>query len=145
MATGQDDRIVADGRAEDRSTGGELNAAVTRAIVAIHRRHVGRGPTRAQAFFRQNMLVSVLSEVMTQPERKLVESGRTALVADLRRELQATMHDDLVSAVEELTGCGVVALLSDVHIASDTAAQVFVLDRTIHPEAVADAPSDRFR
>src|SRR4051794_37202191 len=32
--------------------GGELNASVARAAVRLHRSYVGRGPTRARAFFR---------------------------------------------------------------------------------------------
>jgi uncharacterized protein YbcI len=134
MATDQSERMALNRRPHGRPAGGELNAAITRAIVAIHRRHLGRGPTKAQAFFRHNVVVVVLSDVMTTPERNLVGAGRAELVRDVRHRLQATMRDDVVAAVEELTGCVVTALMSDVDIASDTAAEVLVLDRPVHPD-----------
>jgi uncharacterized protein YbcI len=137
MATDQDDRMAIDGREHARPAGGELNAAITRAVVAIHRRQVGRGPTKAHAFFRNDVVVVVLSNVMTTPERRLVADGRGELVAEMRHQLQATMHDALVAAVERLTGCGVTALMSDIHVGSDTAVEVFVLDRPVHAEEPA--------
>ena len=34
-----------------RLTGGELNAAITKALVKIHTSHLGRGPARASTFY----------------------------------------------------------------------------------------------
>ena len=138
MATEQEDCIEVQGRTHERPAGGDLKAALARAVVAIHRRHLGRGPTKVQAFFRQNVVVVVLTEVMTTPEHTLVAAGRTELVADVRRQLQVTMHDDLVLAVETLTGCRVSALMGDIDVAADTSAEVFVLDRPIEPAQPAD-------
>ena len=138
MATDQGDCIEAESQAHERSAGGDLRAALTRAVVAVHRRHLGRGPTKAQAFFRQNVVVVVLTEVLTTPEHTLVAAGRAELVAEVRRQLQAAMHDELVLAVECLTGCGVSGRMSDIDVASDTAAEVFVVDRPIEPERPTD-------
>jgi uncharacterized protein YbcI len=127
------------GRAE-RPTGGRLNADLARAVVRAHRDCTGRGPTKAQAFFRHNVVVCVVQSVLTRAERSLVEAGRSAAVVEGRRELQATMRPQLVSAVEELTGCRVTAFLSDNHVEPDVGVEVFVLDRPVPSPGAGDGP-----
>jgi uncharacterized protein YbcI len=117
--------------AEDRTTAGTLNAAIARAVVRVHREQVGRGPTKAQAFFHHNIVVVVMRDVMTQAERSLAETGRRGAVREVRRQLQTTMRPELIAAVEELTGATVDALLSDDQLDPDVSAQVFVMDRPV--------------
>lgn len=115
----------------EQLTGGRLNAALANAVVQIHNTYVGRGPSKGQAFFRDNVIVVVMQETLTKAERSLIEAGRKDHVLGMRREFQRTMEDDLVGAVEELTGCKVVAFMSDNHVDPDMAAELFVLDRPV--------------
>jgi uncharacterized protein YbcI len=115
----------------DVLTGGELNAAIARAVVRIHRDYVGRGPTKAQAFFRGNVVVVVLQDVMTTAEKTLVADGQSEAVLKLRHSFQIAMRGELSDAVERLTGCKVDAFMNDNHIDPDIAAQVYVLDRPV--------------
>jgi uncharacterized protein YbcI len=117
-------------------TGGELNAAIARSAVRVHSRFVGRGPTKAQAFFRHEFVVVVMQGAMTRSERNLAGGGSAEAVRELRRELQETMRPALVSRVEEATGRKVVAFLNDNHVDPDVSVEVFVLDQ---PVPVADA------
>jgi uncharacterized protein YbcI len=117
----------------DRVAGGELNASVSRAVVQIHRAHVGRGPTKAQAFYRHDVIVVVLEDVLTTAERTLTAHGRADVALAGRRALEAAMHDELVAAVEGLTGARVRALMHDTHVAPDVSSAVFVLDRPVDP------------
>lgn len=115
-----------------------MNAALTRSVVAVQSRVAGRGPTRARAFFRHDVVVVVMEDALTTAEHELVAGGRAAAVLDLRKQLQELMRAELVAAVERLTGCRVLALLSDNHIDPDVAIEVFVLDRSLpdeHPGA----------
>ncbi len=43
-------------------------------------------------------------ETLTKAERKLIEGGQGAAVRETRRMLQDTMRDEMVTAVEDLTG-----------------------------------------
>ena len=61
--------------------GGELNAAVARAAVRVHRWHAGRGPTKARAFFRHDVVVAVLEDALTVTERSLIADDRRDAVA----------------------------------------------------------------
>jgi uncharacterized protein YbcI len=110
---------------------GTLNAALARAVVRIHRSVVGRGPTKAQAFFRQNVIVVVMREVLTPMERTLAANNDAETVRDIRRTCKQAMLPGLQEAVESLTGCGVEVCLGDTDVEADTAVLVFTLDRPV--------------
>jgi len=114
-----------------KGSGGELNAALAQAVVRLHHDYMGRGPSAASAFFRENVVVVVVERVMTAAERSLAESGRRGGVRDVHRDLVEVMRADLTAAVEDLTKRRVTALMSDLHVGSDMASLVFVLDGSI--------------
>jgi uncharacterized protein YbcI len=114
---------------------GELNASIARAAVRLHRSHVGRGPMKARAFFRDSIVVVVLEDVLTQSERSLVASGRHDTVIRVREALLETMRADLIAAIETLTDRCVTALMSATHLEPDMAAEIFVLDRPVESES----------
>lgn len=118
----------------EQLTGGRLNAALADACVRIHNQYLGRGPSKAQAFFRDRVVVVVMEETLTKAERSLAESGRTDHVMTMRREFQSTMEEDLNRVVEDLTGCRVVAFMSDSHLDPDIAGELFILDRPVPGE-----------
>lgn len=141
VSTGPElDRVEA-GAAEP-TLDGELNAAVARAVVGIYRDIAGRGPTRARAFFRDDVLVVVLRDVLTTGERSMVRAGRTDSVRATRGGLQDVMQDALITAVEHLTSCTVQMLLSSTQAETGLAAQVFLLDRPVRaPGSTGPEPS----
>jgi uncharacterized protein YbcI len=114
-----------------RLSGGELNAAIARSVVRYHNEHLGRGPTRARAFYRDNVIVVLLEDAMTKAERSLAASGKSDAVRDIRAAIQDAMRAALVATVETLTGCKVDAIMSTTHLDPDMAAEVFVLDRPV--------------
>jgi uncharacterized protein YbcI len=123
-------------------TGGRLNQAIADAVVHAYRRVLGRGPTRAQAFYHQSVVVVSMQETLTPAERALVADGRQAAVHEMRDQLQETMRPELVAAVEELTGRRVDAFTGATHLDPDLAFALFVLDRPVAGEPVrpAEAP-----
>ena len=125
----------------DKPIGGELNAGIARAVVRIHRDSVGRGPTKAQAFFRGNIVVVVLEQVLAKEERTLVSSGHEDAVMALRHELLVTMKPDLMAAVETLTNCRVVAMMGDTNLKADMAGHIFVLDEAIETQPAGAPPA----
>jgi uncharacterized protein YbcI len=128
-----DARMAIDLPIPDRVAGGELNAAVARAVVQIHRTYVGRGPTKAQAFYRHDVVVVVLEDVLTTAERSLIADSRADVALAGRRALEAAMRDDLVAAVGGLTGARVRALMHDTQVEPDVSSVVFLLDRPVDP------------
>lgn len=112
----------------ERLAGGELNAAITSALVGIHNRYLGRGPRTASTFYHGNVLVTLMHEVLTHAEKSLTETGQIEAVNNIRHLFQETMAADFREAVERLTGRKVLAFISGNHIDPDIAAQLFILD-----------------
>jgi uncharacterized protein YbcI len=120
-------------------TGGELNAAITSAVVGIHNAHLGRGPKTASTFHKDNIIITVMYEVMTQAEKVLAEGANEDAVTRMRHLFQKTMEADFTDAVERLTGHKVIAFISGNNTKPDIATEVFILDSPL----VATTPTPR--
>jgi uncharacterized protein YbcI len=110
---------------------GRLNQAIANAIVRRRKVFLGRGPTKAQAFYRDNVVVVVMEDSLTEVERRVADGGGRDAVLGMRLRYQLTMRTELVDVVEGLTGCHVEAFIGGNHISPDLAAEVFVLDRPV--------------
>jgi uncharacterized protein YbcI len=111
--------------------GGELNQAITRALVGIHNKYLGRGPRSATTFYHDNVVVTLMHGVLTGAEKTLSETNHGEAVSQIRHLFQQTMHADFHAAVERLTGHKVVAFISGDGLDPDVAAAVFILDRPL--------------
>jgi uncharacterized protein YbcI len=108
--------------------GGELNAAVTSALVGIHTEYLGRGPRSASTFHHGNVLVTLMEDVLTAADKSLMRTGQVDAVKHFRQLLQETMEPDFREAVERITGRKVLAFISGNQIDPDIAAELFILD-----------------
>lgn len=111
----------------ERASAGEMNAEIARTVVQIYRSFRGRGPSKARAFFRDDVLVVVLEDVMTPSERSLMLNGGAADALALRRDVHEVMRPALTASVEALSGCSVRALVGESHDDPDVAVEVFLL------------------
>lgn len=119
--------------------GGELNAEIARSVVGIYRHACGRGPTKARAMFRSDVVVVILEDVLTPAERSLIADGRADAALDMRRSLHAAMRPTLATAIAEATGCPVRAVMSDSNDDPDVTVEIFLLGRPVDPSRVAPA------
>ena len=134
---------MADQPPTDALQGGQLNAAISQAVVHAFADYIGRGPTKARTSIRDNLVVCLLESTLTKAEQSLVADGKDQLVLDTRRAFQNTMRTDLVDAVQTLTRRKVIAFMSDNHIDPDIATETFLLEPLVlEPvEAGVDAPN----
>ena len=107
---------------------GALRSAVSQAIVRIHAEHYGKGATQAKTYAWDNLLVTVLRDVLTVAERTLVDVGRSDTVRDVRTTFQFTMQETFCAAVERLTGRRVHSFMSQVDPQTGLGVEVFVLE-----------------
>jgi len=121
--------------------GGALNAAISNAVVRLFRENVGKGPTKARTIHSGNFVLCVLEDAMTKAERNLATHGKAEYVLGMRHAFQETMQEQLIGAVEELTGRKVAAFMSSNHVDPDVAAEVFVLDAAITEDAEVGGPA----
>lgn len=107
---------------------GHLNASISNAIVRLHREYLGRGPTKARTTIHDDTVVVLMSDTLTKAEHSLVADGKEDEVLSTRHSFQRTMRNDMVAAVEEITGRTVQAFMSANHIDPDLACEVMVLE-----------------
>ena len=112
----------------ETSTTGSLNRDISRAMVALFKDAMGRGPGRARTYIENGLVVTVLHDTMTKAERTLKDENLEDHVRSLRRVFQGTFRDEAIAVVERLTGRKVLAFLSDHAVDPDYAIEVFVLE-----------------
>jgi uncharacterized protein YbcI len=78
--------------------GGELNAALTSALVGVHTAHLGRGPRIASTFHHGSVIVTLMHDVMTPAEGTLAQTGNAPAVTNMRHLFRETMQAEFSAA-----------------------------------------------
>src|SRR5215213_3485905 len=107
---------------------GAVRSAISQAIVRIHAEHYGKGATQAKTYVWDNLVVTVLRDVLTTAERTLVEVDRADTVREVRTTFQVTMEPTFRSTIERLTGRRVQSFMSQVDPVSGLGVEVFLLE-----------------
>jgi uncharacterized protein YbcI len=107
---------------------GAVRSAISQAIVRIHAEHYGKGATQAKTYVWDNLVVTVLRDVLTVAERTLVEVEHADTVRDVRTTFQFSLEQTFRDAVERLTGRRVHSFMSQVDPVNGLGVEVFVLE-----------------
>ncbi len=113
---------------DEKNTSRALNRDISRAMVALFKQAMGRGPGRARTYIEDAIVVTVLHDTMTKAERTLRDENLEDHVRSLRRIFQGTFRDEAIAVVERLTGRKVLAFLSDHAVEPDYAVEAFILE-----------------
>jgi uncharacterized protein YbcI len=109
-------------------TRGRMLAAVSSAMVALHKEQFGRGATRARTNFAgADALVCVLEDLLLPAERTMVAMGEQQRVRDTRTYLQVATAEQFMTTVEEIVHRKVHAFASACDPDNDTVFEVFSL------------------
>jgi uncharacterized protein YbcI len=109
-------------------SGSELLAAVTAAMVSLHERYYHRTPVSAKTLLLgDDLLVCVLGGVYTDVEQTMIELQRATVVQETRSAFQTAMQRRFIDKVEQLSGRGVLAFISNQHVGPDMEIEVFML------------------
>jgi uncharacterized protein YbcI len=115
---------------EETLSAGELQAALSNAIVRIMREFYGKGAARSRTMIFDNFVFVVLEDVLTTAEMTLRNGGAGDLVRRVRMRFEDLMTATFVGEVERLTGRTVVAYHSQVVLEPPSCFEIFVLDPT---------------
>ena len=99
-----------------------VTSAISDAISSLLSRRTGRGATSSWTTFSRDLVVCVMGNALTNGEKSLAEFGRPEAVLSIRKAYQ-----EAIGIVEELSGRRVAAFMSNNHIDSDLAIEIFVL------------------
>lgn len=107
---------------------GQALVDLSNAIVALHRRHFGRGPGAAKSFLSDGMAICVLSDVYTAVERTLIEAGQGEHVRRTRALHQQALEHEYRRRAEAIIGAPVSAYLSVANVEPDVCVEIFFLE-----------------
>jgi uncharacterized protein YbcI len=110
----------------DETTNGEMARQISRGIVDLHKKYLGRGPSHARTHLHDDVSVTLLSGTMTHSEETLKDEDREEMVREQRRVFQDAFRKEAIALAEQITGRDVVAFLSDHAVDPDYAVEVFV-------------------
>jgi len=80
-------------------------AAVSNAMVTLHKEQFGRGPHRARTYFAgADVMVTVLEDTLLPAEHALVAMGESLRVQEGRLFMQEATQRRFIAAVEEIVG-----------------------------------------
>jgi uncharacterized protein YbcI len=109
-------------------------AAVSNALVALHKHQFGRGPTRARTHYAgPDAMLCVLDDALLPAEQALVALGAGLRVEETRLFFQSATAREFIDTVEQITGRHVRAFSS----ATDPQAGVVCEIYVFHPEEAA--------
>src|SRR5215218_4608662 len=111
----------------DRTSLGDMRAAISKEIVRLQAEYYGKGPTRAKTYISEDLVVVVLEESFTRAEKTLAERGERDAIEHIRRRFQQQMAEEFTSVVEQATGRKVRAFLSETNIDQDVSVETFLL------------------
>jgi uncharacterized protein YbcI len=119
-------------------------AQISTALVQLHSRYYGKGPTKAKTHMVDDTVVCILRGGFTTVERTLIETGEIESVYQMRRSFQQAMEDDFRRVIEAATGRNVIAYMSSIHVDPDLAVELFVLEPAEEPapETPAEAADE---
>jgi uncharacterized protein YbcI len=107
----------------------EQLSALTRELIALHKRFYGRGATKARALFAHaNLLLIEMEDIFITIEHTMLEKGQRDFVREARRTFHSATRDEFVAAVERLTGRKVESYESVTFTAPDRVLEIFYLD-----------------
>jgi uncharacterized protein YbcI len=105
-------------------------AAISNAMVRLHKEQFGRGPTNARAYFAApDTVVCVLEDVLLPAEHKLVEMGEHQRVRETRMAFQVATAAEFVGAIEQILNRKVRAFSSGTDVVKDVVFENFLLER----------------
>ena len=107
---------------------GAMRSAISQAIVRIHAEHYGKGATQAKTYAWDDLVVTILRDVLTTAERTLIEVDKAETVRSVRTTFQFTMEATFRAAIERLTGRRVLSFMSKVDPQNGLGVEVFVLE-----------------
>jgi uncharacterized protein YbcI len=110
---------------------GQLAAAISNAIVGIHSKHYGKGPTKAKTYLVDDVVITVMQDVFTTVERTLIEHEKGDLVREVRTAFQFTLRDEFKEAIGQIVGRDVRAFISQIDCEADIAVEVFLLSNGV--------------
>ena len=107
---------------------GSLRTALANAMVAIMKRHYGKGPTGAKAWLLDDYVFIAMEGGLTRNEETLIEDGKEEVVRAYRLAFQESIRMETMGTIAELAGRKVLTYHSQIVFGPPRAFEIFVLE-----------------
>ncbi|MBU4274174.1 MAG: DUF2294 domain-containing protein [Kiritimatiellae bacterium] len=113
-------------------TKGQLEAEISEAIIKFEKEYMGRGPEETKSYLIDDMVLVRLRGVLTPAEKNLAKiDGSTqgrALIKQVRIELLEKARCMLEVLVQDITGCEIRSMHTDISTSTGERVIIFTLD-----------------
>ena len=114
------------GRIEESST----TAALSNALVALHKEQFGRGPTLVRSHFAgPDVSVTIFQDALLPAEKALAEMGEHLRVQETRLFFQEATRDRFIKTIEDVVGRKVFSFHSTCDARTGTVIEIAVFER----------------
>jgi uncharacterized protein YbcI len=121
---------------------GQTASAISRELVRLYSRKLGRGPTKARTTVNTNTVMVVFQETLTRSELTLLRAGQGTSVVATRLSMAEAMRSDATEIVESLTERTVTAYVPGLDVDANVAVLAFLLDPVPETGSVVIAEQD---
>ena len=108
--------------------GGAQAAAISNALVQLHRRAYGKGPTKAKTYLLDGVVLCVLEGGALRIEATLRDHGEEEMVHQVRRTFQGALNHEFRDIIESTTGRTVRAFMSQFDPEHNIGVEIFFLN-----------------
>jgi len=121
--------------AESVKTKGEIEAAISEAIVHFEIDYMGRGPKEARSYIVEDLILVRLKGMLTPAEQQLTKSpDGVELIKKMRSTIIDNARAEFSRVITNTTGVAVRDILTDISIDTGERVFVFILDRNLGKE-----------
>src|SRR5688500_195260 len=79
---------------QETTTTAEVGREISREIVGLFKKYVGRGPTYARTYVHDDLVTTMLHDTMTRGEQTLKQEDEEDKVRELRHIFQGAFRDE---------------------------------------------------
>jgi uncharacterized protein YbcI len=110
-------------------TVGQIEAAISEAVIKFEREYMGRGPTKTRTYLLEDLAVVRLEGVLTPAEQQLAKDAQgVKLLKEVRSNLIEGARETLKKIICDLSGRGVISMHSDISAKTGERIIVFTLE-----------------
>lgn len=110
----------------------QIESEVSEAIIRFEKEYMGRGPVETRTYLLEDMILVRLNNVLTKAEIQLVKASDSSRGRDLIKEVRIQLLEKgrplLEAVVEDITGCKVKSLHTDISTVTGERVILFTLD-----------------
>jgi uncharacterized protein YbcI len=114
-------------------TKGQLEAAISEAMIRFEKEHMGRGPLETKTYLIDDMIIVRLKGVLTRAEHALVKSDRSDRARELIKQVRVELIENgrrfLDDIIKDFTRRKIRSLHTDISTETGERFIVFTLDR----------------